>query len=162
VTRRLLATTAGEDDTVALGRRLAARLAPDGVLLLSGDLGAGKTVLARGVAAGLGVPPDEVQSPTYTLVREHRAPSGQRLVHLDLYRLDPEEAAELGLDEVLAAPGVKVVEWAERLAFAPPGALALELERGARGRLVWQLGRGSEDTASEDAGSEDIEEEEIR
>lgn len=152
MTRRLLATTATEADTIALGRRLAARLAPDGVLLLSGDLGAGKTVLARGVAAGLGVPPDEVQSPTYTLVREHRAPSGQRLVHLDLYRLDPEEAAELGLDEVLAAPGVKVVEWAERLAFAPPGALALVLERGAGGRLVWQV----------DAGSEDIEEEEIR
>ena len=152
MTRRLLATTAGEDETIALGRRLAARLAPDGVLLLSGDLGAGKTVLARGVAAGLGVPPDEVQSPTYTLVREHRAPSGQRLVHLDLYRLDPEEAAELGLDEVLAAPGVKVVEWAERLGFAPRGALELELERGAGGRLVWQV----------DAGSEDIEEEEIR
>jgi tRNA threonylcarbamoyladenosine biosynthesis protein TsaE len=116
------------------------------VLLLSGDLGAGKTVLARGVAAGLGVPPEEVQSPTYTLVREHRAPSGQRLVHLDLYRLDPEEVAELGLDEVLAAPGVKVVEWAERLAFAPPGALALELVRGAGGREIWRVAAPSEDS----------------
>jgi tRNA threonylcarbamoyladenosine biosynthesis protein TsaE len=114
------------------------------VLLLSGDLGAGKTVLARGVAAGLGVPPDEVQSPTYTLVREHRAASGQRLVHLDLYRLEPEEAAALGLDEVLAAPGVKVVEWAERLTFAPPGALALELVRSAGGRDVWEISAGCE------------------
>lgn len=164
MTRRLLATTATEAETAALGRRLAARLAPDGVLLLSGDLGAGKTVLARGVAAGLGVPPEEVQSPTYTLVREHRAPSGQRLVHLDLYRLEPEEAAELGLDEVLAAPGVKVVEWAERLGFTPPGALALELVRGAEGRQIWQLGAvGPRGAASEDSEeSEDIEEEIIR
>lgn len=158
VTRRLLAITATEADTVAFGRRLAARLAPDGVLLLSGDLGAGKTVLARGVAAGLGVPADEVQSPTYTLVREHRAPSGQRLVHLDLYRLEPEEAAELGLDEVLAAPGVKVVEWAERLAYTPPGALALEMVRSADGRQIWQLGAASED----DGPPEEIEEEIIR
>jgi tRNA threonylcarbamoyladenosine biosynthesis protein TsaE len=145
LSRRLLATTAGEDETIALGRRLAARLAPDGVLLLSGDLGAGKTVLARGVAAGLGVPADEVQSPTYTLVREHRAPSGQRLVHLDLYRLEPEEAAELGLEEVLAAAGVKVVEWAERLVDPPGGALALELVRVPGGRQVWEItGRRSE------------------
>lgn len=158
MTRRLLATTATEAETAALGRRLAARLAPDGVLLLSGDLGAGKTVLARGVAAGLGVPPEEVQSPTYTLVREHRAPSGQRLVHLDLYRLEPEEAAELGLDEVLAAPGVKVVEWAERLAFAPPGALALELVRSAGGRQIWQVAASSEDSER----FEHIEEEIIR
>lgn len=157
MTRRLLATTATEEETLAVGRRLAARLAPDGVLLLSGDLGAGKTVLARGVAAGLGVPPDEVQSPTYTLVREHRAPSGQRLVHLDLYRLESEEAAELGLDEVFAAPGVKVVEWAERLPFAPPGALALELTRSAGGREIWRL-EGSSDSEE----PEDIEEEIVR
>lgn len=158
MTRRLLATTATEAETAALGRRLAARLAPDGVLLLSGDLGAGKTVLTRGVAAGLGVPPEEVQSPTYTLVREHRAPSGQRLVHLDLYRLEPEEAAELGLDEVLAAPGVKVVEWAERLGFAPPGALALELVRSFGGREIWQVAAPSEDSER----FEHIEEEIIR
>lgn len=109
-------------------------------------------MLARGVAAGLGVPPDEVQSPTYTLVREHRAASGQRLVHLDLYRLEPEEAAELGLDEVLAAPGVKVVEWAERLAYAPPGALALELVRSAGGREVWEIPAGREDIEEEGNG----------
>ncbi|HEX2163650.1 MAG TPA: tRNA (adenosine(37)-N6)-threonylcarbamoyltransferase complex ATPase subunit type 1 TsaE [Thermoanaerobaculia bacterium] len=160
--RRLLATTAGEDETVALGRRLAARLVPDGVLLLSGDLGAGKTVLARGVAAGLGLPPDEVQSPTYTLVREHRAPSGQRLVHLDLYRLEPEEAAELGLDETFAAPGVKVVEWAERLVAPPPGALALELVRVPGGREVWEVGGGEEGTAPGRPIEHDSEEERVR
>jgi tRNA threonylcarbamoyladenosine biosynthesis protein TsaE len=104
------------------------------------------------------VPPAEVQSPTYTLVREHRAADGGRFVHLDLYRLDPEEAAELGLDEVLAAPGVKVVEWAERLAFTPPGAVALLLVRSAAGRQIWEIGPGAE----VDNETEDIEEEDIR
>ena len=124
--------SASEEDTEALGAALAAELAPDGILLLSGDLGAGKTVLARGVAAGLGLDPREVQSPTFTLIREHRGPRG-RLVHVDLYRLDPREAAGLGLEELLAGPGVKVVEWAERLPFAVPGALRLTLLRRAEG-----------------------------
>lgn len=106
--------TASEAETEALGAALAAELAPDGVLLLSGDLGAGKTVLARGIAAGLGIDPREVQSPTFTLIREHAGERG-RLVHVDLYRLEPAEAEALGLDELLAGPGVKVVEWAERL-----------------------------------------------
>jgi tRNA threonylcarbamoyladenosine biosynthesis protein TsaE len=119
-------TTAGPEETRRLGRALAARLAPDGVLLLSGGLGAGKTVLAQGVAAGLGIPAEEVQSPTYTLIREHRGPGG-RLVHLDLYRLEAAEALAAGVEEALAAPGVKVVEWAERLPFAVPGALWLTI-----------------------------------
>lgn len=163
MTRRLLATTATEAETEALGRRLAARLAPDGVLLLSGDLGAGKTVLTRGVAAGLGIPPDEVQSPTYTLIREHRAPGGGRFVHLDLYRLDPEDVADLGVDEVLAVPGVKVIEWFERLGFVPPGALALVLERSAGGRRIWEVEPGAPVAfESRDSESRDSEEEIIR
>jgi tRNA threonylcarbamoyladenosine biosynthesis protein TsaE len=124
--------TRSEEETLALGRSLAPELAPDGVLLLSGELGSGKTVLARGIGAGLGLDAREVQSPTFTLIREHRG-SGGRLVHIDLYRLDPEETAALGLEELLAGPGVKVVEWAERLAFAVPGALALRLARLAEG-----------------------------
>jgi len=136
--RRLLATSESVEDTLQLGRDLARRLAPDGVLLLSGDLGAGKTVLARGVAVGLGVSAGEVQSPTYTLIREHRAPSGARMVHLDLYRLEPEEVLDLGLEEVFAGPGVKVVEWAERLPFAPAGALRLELVREDGARSLWE------------------------
>jgi tRNA threonylcarbamoyladenosine biosynthesis protein TsaE len=120
--------SASEEETQALGADLACELAPDGVLLLSGDLGAGKTVLARGIAQGLGIAPEEVQSPTFTLIREHRG-SGGRLVHVDLYRLDPEEVPALGLEEMLAGPGVKVVEWAERLPFPVPGALILRLGR---------------------------------
>jgi len=120
-----------------VGESLAAELLPDRILLLSGDLAAGKTVLAQGIAAGLGIDPSEVQSPTYTLVREHTGPHG-RLLHLDLYRLDTREAAALGLEELLSAPAVKVVEWAERLPFAAPGALALRLDRtpGGEGREI--------------------------
>jgi tRNA threonylcarbamoyladenosine biosynthesis protein TsaE len=137
--RRL--TTASEAETEALGAELARELAPDGVLFLSGDLGTGKTVLARGIAAALGIEPREVQSPTYTLIREHQG-SGGRLIHVDLYRLSPEEAAELGLEELLAGPGIKVVEWAERFPFAVPGARWLTLRRlageegGADGREI--------------------------
>lgn len=125
-------TSHGEGETLRLGAALAAELAPDGILLLSGDLGSGKTVLARGVARGLGIEPREVQSPTFTLIREHRG-SGGTLVHADLYRLDPEEVAAVGLEEILAGPGVKVVEWAERLPFAVPGALVLRLDRNDGG-----------------------------
>jgi tRNA threonylcarbamoyladenosine biosynthesis protein TsaE len=118
--------TTDPEQTRALGRALAAELAPAGVLLLHGALAAGKTVLAQGVAAGLGIDPREVQSPTFTLVREH-AGAGGRLLHLDLYRLDPSAASGLGLEDLFAAPAVKVVEWAERLPFAVRGAMTLEL-----------------------------------
>jgi tRNA threonylcarbamoyladenosine biosynthesis protein TsaE len=120
--------THSEEETRALGRRIGRELAPDGVLLLSGDLGAGKTVLARGIGEALGLGSGEVQSPTFTLIREHRGSAG-RLVHVDLYRLAPGETAALGLEELLAGPGVKVVEWAERLPFAVPGARVLKLGR---------------------------------
>jgi tRNA threonylcarbamoyladenosine biosynthesis protein TsaE len=124
--------TRTEAETLALGRELGRELAPDGVLLLSGDLGAGKTVLARGIGEALGLGAREVQSPTFTLIREHRG-SGGRLVHVDLYRLAPEETGALGLEELLAGPGVKVVEWAERLPFRVPGARVLRLARIAEG-----------------------------
>ena len=117
-----------EEETRDLGESLAVELAPDGVLLLSGDLGSGKTVLAQGIARGLGIGPREVQSPTFTLIREHQGPGG-RLVHVDLYRLDPEDVPALGLEELLAGRGVKVVEWAERLPFEIPGARWLRLRR---------------------------------
>ena len=139
--------SSSEEETRAAGERLAAELAPHGILLLSGDLGAGKTVLAQGVARGLGIDPGEVQSPTFTLIREHEgAPlaagepaeeaggQARRLVHIDLYRLEPEEVWGIGLEEILAGDGVKVVEWAERLPYEPPGALRIELLRTSDGR----------------------------
>ncbi len=122
-------TSASAEETRRIGEGLARELAPGGALLLYGDLGAGKTVLVQGIAAGLGIDPREVQSPTFTLVREHRA-AGGRLVHVDLYRLRPEDVAATGLEELLAGPGIKVVEWAERLPFEVAGARHLEIARG--------------------------------
>jgi tRNA threonylcarbamoyladenosine biosynthesis protein TsaE len=113
--------------TRSLGSALARQLAPDGVLLLAGDLGSGKTVLTQGIAAGLGIDPLQVQSPTFTLIREHQGHLG-RLLHVDLYRLESEEVEALGLWELLAEPGVKVVEWAERIPFEVSEAMRLEIE----------------------------------
>lgn len=134
---RMRRITRSEAETRELGLALAGELAPDGVLLLSGELGSGKTVLARAIGEALGIDPREIQSPTFTLIREHEG-SGGRLVHVDLYRLDPEQVGSLGLEEMLAGPGVKVVEWAERLPFAVAGARALRLSRlpGSEGREI--------------------------
>ncbi|HXT50336.1 MAG TPA: tRNA (adenosine(37)-N6)-threonylcarbamoyltransferase complex ATPase subunit type 1 TsaE [Thermoanaerobaculia bacterium] len=130
--------TSSPAETRQLGEELLPELLPEGTLLLLGDLAAGKTVLAQGVAAGLGIDPAEVQSPTYTLVREHQGPRG-RLLHLDLYRLEPAEAAALGLEELLAAPAIKVVEWAERLPLSVPDALVLQLRGDGEEREIRQL-----------------------
>ncbi|MCB2187381.1 MAG: tRNA (adenosine(37)-N6)-threonylcarbamoyltransferase complex ATPase subunit type 1 TsaE [Deltaproteobacteria bacterium] len=117
---------ASEAATLALGEALGRLLAPGGVVLLVGDLGAGKTVLARGLARGLGVDPGyAVVSPTFTLVNLY--PGRYPFYHADLYRLpeDRDLAADL-LDE--AADGVLAVEWAERAGGAwPPAALRLRL-----------------------------------
>lgn len=125
-------TCRSEAETRALGLELAAELAPDGTLLLTGDLGVGKTVLAQGIAEGLGIDPRTVQSPSYTLIARHES-ARVPLLHVDLYRLEPEETYALGLDEELAGPGVKVVEWAERLPSPPPGALRLSILRADSG-----------------------------
>lgn len=133
--------TASEEETRALGCELAEELAPDGVLLLSGDMGTGKTVLTQGLASGLGIDPGEVQSPTFNLIREHRGSHGS-LIHVDLYRLEPEQVEGLGLEELLAGPGVKVVEWAERLPFPVAGAWGLRLSR--RSEAAGDAGEGRE------------------
>ena len=125
-------SSASEADTRAVGREIGRRLRPDGSALLSGDLGAGKTVFTRGVAEALGIDPEEIQSPTFTLVREHEGPLG-RLVHVDLYRLEPDDVWDLGIEDLFAGPGVKVVEWAERLPIDAPGALRLNILRCGQG-----------------------------
>ena len=115
-----------ENDTRAIAATLARNLVAGSVLLLSGDLGAGKTAFVRGLAEGLGISPDEVTSPTFTLVHEYR---GGRLplIHVDLYRLDRADLDEIGLDEDLAAKGVTAVEWAERLTRRTPGAVLVKI-----------------------------------
>lgn len=127
--------SASEAETAAYGAELAERLLPDGILLLTGEMGSGKTVLVRGLAQALGVADGEVQSPSYSLIHEHLGRRG-RLVHIDLYRLDPHEVEALGVDELLAGPGIKAIEWPDRLPFEPPAAWRLEIARTAGGRQI--------------------------
>lgn len=101
-------------ETNQAGQFLAERLERGNVVALIGDLGAGKTQFVKGVAEGLGVASDEVNSPTFTLIQEY---SGRILIrHCDAYRLrNAEEFADLGLDELFAADGVALIEWADRV-----------------------------------------------
>jgi tRNA threonylcarbamoyladenosine biosynthesis protein TsaE len=105
-----------EEETLELGRGVGRTLKGGELLVLEGDLGHGKTVFARGVAAGLGVAPEEVSSPSFTLVHEYRGGRAP-LFHVDLYRLQnpEEEVGGLGIEEILTAGGVVLVEWGERL-----------------------------------------------
>ena len=103
--------TASEAETIALGEQLARELPPRGVVLLIGNLGAGKTTLAKGIAKGLGIAPEEVSSPTFTLIHEY----SEKLYHVDLYRLDdPRSVERLGLDELFSRDAVVLLEWGER------------------------------------------------
>lgn len=129
-------SSSSEADTRGIAAALAPSLSPGSVVLLSGDLGAGKTAFVRGLAAGLGVDPDEVTSPTFTLVHEYR---GGRLplIHVDLYRLDRAELDEIGLDTDLASAGVTAVEWSERLARPITGAVSVHIaDRGGDAREI--------------------------
>ena len=105
--------THGEDETIELGRRIAATLPKRAVVLLIGNLGAGKTTLAKGIISGLGAAePEDVTSPTFTLIHEY---GEGRVYHIDLYRLDrAEQVATLGLDEIFDREAVVLIEWGER------------------------------------------------
>ena len=114
-------TTASESGTEALGQQLAAEIGVAGLVLLHGDLGAGKTAFVRGLARGLGADPDDVSSPTFTVMQEYRG-GATVLRHVDLYRLVPGfDVEELALEE-FARDGVVAVEWAERFDEVASGA----------------------------------------
>ncbi len=119
--------TKSEQETAAVRKALAAELRGGDVILLSGNLGAGKTAFVRGLAEGLGIDPLEVSSPTFTLVHEYR---GGRLTlyHVDLYRLDRAATDDLGLDELGVAGGVLAIEWPDRLTHTLAGARQVHIE----------------------------------
>jgi tRNA threonylcarbamoyladenosine biosynthesis protein TsaE len=127
VTRAII--THSEAETAAVGCDLARSLVPGAVVLLSGNLGAGKTAFVRGMAEGLGIDPADVSSPTFTLVQEYR---GGRLplYHVDLYRLRPIEVDDLGLDEMTLEGGVTAIEWPDRLPRGFEDALTVRIELG--------------------------------
>ena len=117
-----------ESDTQRLGAALAKVLPPGTTVALIGTLGAGKTRLVQALAAGCGVPPETVVSPTFVLCQEYH---GQRtLYHLDAYRLkDDDEFLELGPEEYFASDGITLIEWADRvLACLPPQRLEIHIE----------------------------------
>jgi tRNA threonylcarbamoyladenosine biosynthesis protein TsaE len=119
-----------ESATDALGRRLGAALRGGDVVGLEGPLGAGKTRLVRGIAAGMGIDPAVVSSPSFVLVQEYDGPGELVLAHVDAWRLDGPDAVDgLGWDELAGAPGVvTVIEWASRIeAVIPPDAAWLEI-----------------------------------
>lgn len=125
----MIVSTASETETAVVGRDLARTLRAGDVVLLHGELGAGKTAFVRGLAEGLGISPEDVTSPTFTLIQEYR--SGRvPLFHVDLYRLDdPREIEDLGIDEI-ARDGVLAIEWAEKLPRALGGAIRVSIEHG--------------------------------
>jgi len=149
VTSELVLSLSTRRATRRLGTQLAAQLTPGDLVVLEGDLGAGKTFLVRGIARALGVPAETaVTSPTFTLVQEYAA--SVPLVHADLYRLgDPDELIELGLLDRIGRDAVVIVEWGDRfadalgqeglwiwLSYAEPGRHARLEARGARGHAL--------------------------
>jgi tRNA threonylcarbamoyladenosine biosynthesis protein TsaE len=128
--------THSEEETFALAEQLAYTLKPGAFVLLHGDLGAGKTVFVRGLAAGLGADPGAVTSPTFVLIQQYKGPIP--LIHADLYRLESAAAVDdLGLEE-LGSGGVVAVEWAERMSRTPAGSVRVTIEdAGGSSRRIW-------------------------
>ena len=134
-TPELTVGTKTVDDTEAVARRLGAAAEPGDVIALVGPLGAGKTAFVRGLAAGLGVDPDDVASPTFTMVAEYRG--RLPLFHVDLYRLDPGEPDFLPLREYVYGRGITAIEWFDRLpARALDAYLLVQLDYGEPGRTI--------------------------
>jgi tRNA threonylcarbamoyladenosine biosynthesis protein TsaE len=124
-----------EQETIEAGRLLGATLHAGDIVLLFGELGSGKTAFVRGIAAGLGLDPDAVTSPTFTIVQEYHGPV--TLQHVDLYRLSPSEVTDLGLEDLADGNVVLAIEWAERLPypFRPP-LIEVRLEAIPEGRRI--------------------------
>jgi tRNA threonylcarbamoyladenosine biosynthesis protein TsaE len=124
-------STHSEEETIALGRTLAASLAPPKLVVLRGELGAGKTTLIKGIAEGFRAASEEdVTSPTFTLVHEYRGPEAV-VYHIDLYRVDTARELEtLGIDDLISENSVLLIEWGEKFArFVRERDVEIALER---------------------------------
>ena len=124
-------TTSSPEETIALGRDLAQMLTPPKVVLLRGDLGAGKTTLVKGIAQAFdAASEDDVTSPTFTLIHEYRGPKAT-LYHIDLYRVDTQRELEtLGLDDLMGENHILLMEWGEKFSrFQRERDLEIALER---------------------------------
>jgi tRNA threonylcarbamoyladenosine biosynthesis protein TsaE len=131
MTRQTITHTHAAEKTIAFGRSLASDLAPPLLILLRGDLGAGKTTLVKGIAEGFGAAAaDDVTSPTFTLVHEYRG-ARAALYHIDLYRIETERELEtLGLDDLAGPESILLIEWGEKFArFERERDVEIALER---------------------------------
>jgi tRNA threonylcarbamoyladenosine biosynthesis protein TsaE len=127
--------THSAEQTEALGERLGARLEAGAIVLLHGDLGAGKTTLVRGLARGLGVAAADVSSPSFVLINEYQG--RLTLHHVDLYRIEGAAVDDLGLEDLGDGAGVVVIEWAERLPRPIPGAVQVTIaDKGGDAREI--------------------------
>ncbi|MFC1658200.1 tRNA (adenosine(37)-N6)-threonylcarbamoyltransferase complex ATPase subunit type 1 TsaE [Candidatus Omnitrophota bacterium] len=138
-----------EKATIRLGRKLAGLLSPGSIVCLFGQLGAGKTILVKGMAEGLGVDRNEVISPSFVLIREYlpgpNLSAGKPLFHLDLFRLkSPRDIFSLGYEEYVYDKGICAIEWAERLGnLLPAEFLKVQLEvKGATERVIRLTAQG--------------------
>lgn len=141
-------TTTSEEETAQAGESLATGLRAGDVVLLYGQLGAGKTAFVRGLAKGMGAAPEDVSSPTFTLVQEYSGRAAT-LYHVDLYRLEPREVDDLGLDELIAGDGIVAIEWAERWAGRPDDACEVWIEDAGEERRTIRVKRAGERPVSD-------------
>ena len=137
--------TRSADETIAFGRELAAQLAPPKIVLLRGDLGAGKTTMVKGIAQAFAAAEQEdVTSPTFTLIHEYRGPE-VTVYHIDLYRIDTEkELATLAIDDLIDDRSVVLIEWGEKFArFRRERDVEITIaRRGENEREITVAGRG--------------------
>lgn len=132
--------TRSAEETAALGVEIAGRLRPPSVVMLIGDLGTGKTTLAKGIVEGLGAAPaDDVLSPTFSLIHEYEG--HPKVYHLDLYRLDTvPELETLGLEDIWEQEAIVIIEWGERFESQMPGnRVEIHLEHGRDDSRIIQL-----------------------
>ena len=137
-------TTHSAEETIAYGRNLAAELSPPLIVLLRGDLGAGKTTLVKGIAEGFqAARAEDVTSPTFTLVHEYRSPRAT-LYHIDLYRIETQrEFDTLALDDLIGSDSILLIEWGEKFPrLQRERDIELTLERiGETGRRIQRINR---------------------